>query len=208
MLPNTANKKRDVMKKETEKLIESPKNPCLFSRIFSLNFDNPYNLIEPYFLHQLLFSSKSKLYLFDCRYDYEYEGGHIYSAVPCPSKNELETLFFIKKQVNVIIVFHCEYSQNRGPNQWLLFRQLDREKNKDQYPLIWYPDVFVLNGGYRYFYHLFPECCGGYIRMEDRPFDTSDKSKPPVKISCCRRLRKKPIFECSPIISTRRVKTM
>ncbi|NWX39640.1 MPIP2 phosphatase, partial [Steatornis caripensis] len=57
----------------------------------------------------------------DCRYPYEYEGGHIKGAVNLPLARDAEE-FLLRKPIvpsdaskRVIVVFHCEFSSERGP---------------------------------------------------------------------------------------------
>ncbi|XP_060241214.1 M-phase inducer phosphatase 1 isoform X5 [Meriones unguiculatus] len=58
--------------------------------------------------------------IIDCRYPYEYEGGHIKGAVNLHMEEEVED-FLLKKPIvptdgkRVIVVFHCEFSSERGP---------------------------------------------------------------------------------------------
>ncbi|XP_063120883.1 M-phase inducer phosphatase 1 isoform X3 [Rattus norvegicus] len=58
--------------------------------------------------------------IIDCRYPYEYEGGHIKGAVNLHMEEEVEE-FLLKKPIvpadgkRVIVVFHCEFSSERGP---------------------------------------------------------------------------------------------
>ncbi|XP_058534529.1 M-phase inducer phosphatase 1 isoform X3 [Ochotona princeps] len=58
--------------------------------------------------------------IIDCRYPYEYEGGHIKGAVNLHMEEEVEN-FLLKKPIvptdgkRVIVVFHCEFSSERGP---------------------------------------------------------------------------------------------
>lgn len=54
------------------------------------------------------------------------------------------------------IIFHCEFSQKRGPRAYGAIRNHDREVNEKNYPYLDYPDIFVLDGGYRNFYPQFP----------------------------------------------------
>ncbi|OHT04319.1 Rhodanese-like domain containing protein [Tritrichomonas foetus] len=108
------------------------------------------------------------LYVIDCRYLYEYDGGHIPNAIHLDSPKDLTTRFFEKQVKRCVIIFHCEFSHNRGPQMAALFREHDRFLNKDSYPNIYYPDVYVLEGGYKNFYEHYPELCdGGYTRMLD-----------------------------------------
>ncbi|OHT12642.1 Rhodanese-like domain containing protein [Tritrichomonas foetus] len=108
------------------------------------------------------------LYILDCRYEYEYEGGHIKGALNVDSPDVFQEMFFDTVVPNSVIVFHCEFSQNRGPQMASMFREIDRNLNKMEYPNLFYPHVFILDGGYRNFYQEYHEFCnGGYTRMLD-----------------------------------------
>ncbi len=61
-------------------------------------------------------SSFTDFHLIDCRYPFEYQGGHIQSAVNINSIADIEKDFFeIPKPHKSVIVFHCEYSVQRAP---------------------------------------------------------------------------------------------
>lgn len=61
----------------------------------------------------------------DCRYPYEYEGGHIHGAVNLYNQEQImNELLNIKTEtpkvvpegpMRNIVVFHCEFSSERGP---------------------------------------------------------------------------------------------
>lgn len=52
----------------------------------------------------------------DCRFEYEYEGGHIDGAVNYNGKDELShELFKTTSDGTTLIIFHCEYSVHRAP---------------------------------------------------------------------------------------------
>ena len=54
--------------------------------------------------------------IIDCRFEYEYEGGHIDGAVNVNSKEELASkLFESALAPRTLLVFHCEYSAHRAP---------------------------------------------------------------------------------------------
>ncbi|KAF5913406.1 hypothetical protein HPG69_017024, partial [Diceros bicornis minor] len=104
-----------------------------------------------------------KFYIIDCRYPYEYLGGHIQGALNLYSQEELYN-FFLKKpivpldtQKRIIIVFHCEFSSERGPRMCRSLREEDRALN--QYPALYYPELYILKGGYRDFFPDYMELC-------------------------------------------------
>ncbi|XP_014919783.3 M-phase inducer phosphatase 3 isoform X2 [Acinonyx jubatus] len=104
-----------------------------------------------------------KFYIIDCRYPYEYQGGHIQGALNLHSQEELYD-FFLKKPVmpldtqkRIIIVFHCEFSSERGPRMCRSLREEDRALN--QYPALYYPELYILKGGYRDFFPEYTELC-------------------------------------------------
>ncbi|XP_027402175.1 M-phase inducer phosphatase 3 isoform X2 [Bos indicus] len=104
-----------------------------------------------------------KFYIIDCRYPYEYLGGHIQGALNLHSQEELYN-FFLKKpivpwdnQKRIVIVFHCEFSSERGPRMCRSLREEDRTLN--QYPALYYPELYILKGGYRDFFPEYMELC-------------------------------------------------
>ncbi|XP_027788220.2 M-phase inducer phosphatase 1 isoform X2 [Marmota flaviventris] len=93
--------------------------------------------------------------IIDCRYPYEYEGGHIKGAVNLHMEEEVED-YLLKKPIvptdgkRVIVVFHCEFSSERGPRMCRYVRERDRLGN--EYPKLHYPELYVLKGGYKEFF--------------------------------------------------------
>mmetsp|Transcript_152 Transcript_152/g.113 ORF Transcript_152/g.113 Transcript_152/m.113 type:complete len:97 (+) Transcript_152:230-520(+) len=89
------------------------------------------------------------------------------------SPSELEALFFRDKsrieqimKDNKAIVFHCEFSQKRGPAMYRTLRELDRNLHLSFYPQVFYTEIYLLEGGYQRFYNEFPHYCdGGYVPM-------------------------------------------
>ncbi|NWT75625.1 MPIP2 phosphatase, partial [Prunella himalayana] len=99
----------------------------------------------------------------DCRYPYEYEGGHVKGAVNLPLQRDVEE-FLLERPVvpqeagkRVIVIFHCEFSVERGPKMCKFLRERDRSCH--QYPQLHYPELYVLKGGYREFFCQFPGHC-------------------------------------------------
>ncbi|XP_078393429.1 M-phase inducer phosphatase 2 [Cetorhinus maximus] len=103
--------------------------------------------------------------LFDCRYPYEYEGGHIKGALNLHMEDEVEN-FLLKKPIvpvdeakRVIIIFHCEFSSERAPRMCRFLREKDREVNGTDYPKLHYPELYILKGGYKEFFPKFKLYC-------------------------------------------------
>ncbi|KAM0756431.1 hypothetical protein T439DRAFT_331258 [Meredithblackwellia eburnea MCA 4105] len=128
------------------------------------------------------FADKVSRYLIiDCRFSYEFEGGHIAEAVNLPTTNDVEhhllhsdvpptpsTSECAGGEGKTVLIFHCEFSAKRAPTSACHLRSKDRLKNQGVYPKIHYPEVYVLQGGYANYYKAFPSrCSGGYRQMDD-----------------------------------------
>uniref|UniRef100_UPI00398F6EB1 cell division cycle 25 homolog d n=1 Tax=Pristiophorus japonicus TaxID=55135 RepID=UPI00398F6EB1 len=107
----------------------------------------------------------------DCRYPYEYDGGHIKGALNLYTEEQLINTFFPSQASPgpmrrcSIIIFHCEFSSERGPRVCRNLRRMDRITNV--YPRLCFPELYILKGGYKEFYQEFKTLCEpqGYIRM-------------------------------------------
>jgi M-phase inducer tyrosine phosphatase len=59
----------------------------------------------------------------DCRFEYEFKGGHIDGAINVNNKEELATqLFETAPAERALLVFHCEYSAHRAPLMYAIAR--------------------------------------------------------------------------------------
>lgn len=110
--------------------------------------------------------------IIDCRFPYEYDGGHIVNAVNISSQKDLEEQFvhnYTPDTATRLLIFHCEYSIFRGPTMASHLRKVDRIYNTDSYPYLLYPDVVVLEGGYKSFFDKYKEYCSpqDYVEMKD-----------------------------------------
>lgn len=105
----------------------------------------------------------------DCRFGYEYAGGHIAGAINILLQRDLEKLLLQPPKGRPLVVFHCEFSIFRGPTMALHLRKCDRIANRDRYPYLSFPDVVVLEGGYKSFYNGHKGLCSpqGYVEMKD-----------------------------------------
>ncbi|VDP20955.1 unnamed protein product [Soboliphyme baturini] len=99
----------------------------------------------------------SQYLIIDCRYPYEYEAGHIKSAINVYSQDQLFERFFSHAlSGRQILIFYCEYSQERGPRMYHnLLRRRDRVLNEPHYPKLYYPEIYLLHRGYRLFHKKF-----------------------------------------------------
>eukprot|EP00019_Armaparvus_languidus_P000703 CAMPEP_0168598624 /NCGR_PEP_ID=MMETSP0420-20121227/11524_1 /TAXON_ID=498008 /ORGANISM="Pessonella sp." /LENGTH=798 /DNA_ID=CAMNT_0008636009 /DNA_START=99 /DNA_END=2495 /DNA_ORIENTATION=- len=94
--------------------------------------------------------------IIDCRFPYEYNGGHLRGAVNLYTKQMIKQFLFDKlPPVNDIhrsephaLIFHCEFSSHRGPMMLKHARSLDRARHGRAYPRLTYPDLYLLSGGY------------------------------------------------------------
>lgn len=98
-----------------------------------------------------------KFLILDARYPYEYSGGHIMNAESSYEKEAIiRKLFnepmFCDDGKRVVLVFHCEFSIERGPKLMREIREFDRLMNKHCYPKLFYPEIYLLEGGYKSFF--------------------------------------------------------
>lgn len=136
-----------------------------------------------------------KVVTLDCRFSYEFVGGHINGAQNLLTRQQLQSIYSlnltlqerknfprkaasdegiattnISPKKSICFVFHCEFSSSRGPAWALLFRSIDRDKNHPRYPELDFENVFILEGGYHKFYQEYPDfTTRGYQKMEGHP---------------------------------------
>ncbi|KAL1311535.1 hypothetical protein AAFC00_001655 [Neodothiora populina] len=112
-----------------------------------------------------------QIYIVDCRFEYEYNGGHIDGALNFNDKEALAgKLFEAEPSSKTLLVFHCEYSELRAPRMAKFVRNRDRAVNDFQYPKLTYPEMYILDGGYSKFFanhrtKCFPQ---NYVEMQDK----------------------------------------
>ena len=144
------------------------------------------NLISGKFANEV-----TKFHIIDCRFDYEYAGGHIEGAVNKRNPEDIAAYLLtagqgvyadgsalprpstssqpVATEGKTVLVFHCEFSKKRGPDMAKKFRTGDRAKNQEHYPALHYPEVYILEGGYCEFYKQRPATCNpsAYVPMDD-----------------------------------------
>ncbi|XP_036594636.1 M-phase inducer phosphatase 1 [Trichosurus vulpecula] len=156
-LPSTEDTIKSILDSDQRDLIGDFSKGYLFHTVAGKHEDLKY--ISPEIMASVLngkFANLIKEFvIIDCRYPYEYEGGHIKGAVNLHMEEEVEA-FLLKKPIRptddkrVIVVFHCEFSSERGPRMCRFVRERDRLDN--EYPKLHYPELYVLKGGYKDFF--------------------------------------------------------
>ena len=194
----------------------SPSLPTVSGREQDLAYIAPQTMLD------LLTAARThNVIIIDCRYGYEYDGGHIAGAKNCSTEAAIQQALLQENKRGHIIIFHCEFSMERGPKMLRYLRQQDRALNINNYPSLHYPELYLLKGGYKAFWehcqltdstHLCePQA---YRRMLASGFEdelkkhqlveSSSSSKPRVAAEPCqkqrasrggRRLRKALMFE-------------
>ena len=133
--------------------------------------------------------------IIDCRFEYEFEGGHVHGARNFNDKINLAEQLFesanlpalpekssplldseseqqcpAKEPRTKVLVFHCEYSKCRAPRMAKFIRQHDRTMNQNRYPHLTYPEMYVLDGGYASFFEQHAHRCDpqAYVEMESK----------------------------------------
>ncbi|KAM4675621.1 M-phase inducer phosphatase 3 [Discoglossus pictus] len=148
--------------------------PTVMGRHQDLRYINAETLTE--LIHGEFNSLVEKFYIIDCRYPYEYEGGHIQGALNLHRQEEAVDFFLTKPliptmpQKRIILVFHCEFSSERGPKMCRFLREEDRARN--EYPSLHYPELYILKGGYKEYFPEYKELCEpqGYCPMHHQDF--------------------------------------
>ncbi|XP_052090304.1 M-phase inducer phosphatase-like [Mytilus californianus] len=112
--------------------------------------------------------------IIDCRYPYEFEGGHIRGAENMYLHETILTLLRQPTEDKQVVIFHCEFSSERGPKMLRFLRSKDRELNKENFPSLNFPEIYLLDGGYKAFFNEQPDLCDP---VSYRPMLHSDHSE-------------------------------
>ena len=100
----------------------------------------------------------------DCRFPYEYNGGHIPSALNFPPDQLTSLMHHVNQFASQctgppgLVILHCEFSQCRAPR---MAYELNRQIPSQQI------ELYVMKGGYADFWRRFPDVCQpkGYTTM-------------------------------------------
>eukprot|EP00897_Mesotaenium_endlicherianum_P003068 jgi/Mesen1/278/ME1152409C09492 len=123
---------------------------------------------------------KRTVIVLDCRFAYEFEGGHIKGAVPVTNPQEIQAFYelYESEGKDMVVVFYCEFSSQRAPKLYRFMRNLDRNKHMQTYPELSFPHMYVLHGGYKAYFEENPGLCfpEAYVKMSDPRFSTEAKA--------------------------------
>lgn len=162
--------------------------PCFNVKDDGLMRIKPSTLVEV--LSGIYDHQMDSFQIVDCRFGYEYEGGHIMGAVNLSTVERVKQYFLhpeVERKLPIrsqsgkpnsngewkkkVLIFHCEFSAKRAPSMALALRQADRALAHD-YPNCHYPEVYILQGGYCGFFKEFANACEPkcYVEMDDPKF--------------------------------------
>jgi hypothetical protein len=125
---------------------------------------------------------KCKFIIIDCRFQYEFSGGHIFGAINCPPSEKLmlmDWLFSsehgVTRQGPMVLIMHCEFSQCRAPRL-----ATDVLRQYIALGLNTGLEVYVMKGGYSEFFRYYPHWCDplGYVPMHDHRAFEHQHSEP------------------------------
>lgn len=135
-----------------------------------------------------------RVVVIDCRFQYEFDGGHIQVPphladwiqvlhIPPHESQTAMDLFFNGGgsrplpamsigQDRVCTIFHCEFSQRRGPEMHQKVRSEDRRRAGLNWPQLYYSEMYVIDLGYKTFWETFPDLCqpSAYVAERDERF--------------------------------------
>lgn len=122
------------------------------------------NCISAHTLKSLINGDNRRYVIIDSRYPYEFEAGHIRGAMNLYTKEAVVEWALANRcdeeesetTLPLIVIFHCEFSSERGPSLLRFLRSQDRAMNSDRYPRLFYPELYLLDGGYKNFFELHP----------------------------------------------------
>lgn len=165
-----------------------PLLPVLQNKGLSISCHVAANVLKSIGLIESIYKN---IYVLDARFTYEYENGHILGASNVVDFEAFLKLFGSRVEElsgpKTCFIVHCEFSSKRGPNLITEIRHWDRICNRHFYPRVYFPELYLLEGGYREFYALYPHFCypRDYVEMKDSRFEAEYKlHKKKTKFLC------------------------
>ncbi|KAH8334122.1 hypothetical protein KR059_006895 [Drosophila kikkawai] len=140
--------------------------PCLLTGtrhrdLKTISGETLARLIQGEFVEQL--GTGGDYQIIDCRYPYEFLGGHIRGSRNLYTRSQIQDAFPSLTQKDGeqrrIYVFHCEFSSERAPKLLRFLRNNDRSHHASTYPTLDYPELYLLHNGYKEFYGSHADLC-------------------------------------------------
>ncbi|CAL6104184.1 Rhodanese-like_domain-containing protein [Hexamita inflata] len=153
------------MLKENMRFMEMNPTPGCFVRK-----NSPFSIIES---SQLDEEYPHDIILVDCRWNFEYDGGHIHSATNYNDAQKMRNDLVVEKLLSLNpdtdIIFYCEFSQVRAVKMSDYLCKIDSIYNKDPQ----FSKIYVLDGGYSKFFEEYPELSttGRYVTEKTREYE-------------------------------------
>nr|XP_022336082.1 M-phase inducer phosphatase-like [Crassostrea virginica] len=110
----------------------------------------------------------------DCRYPYEYDGGHVPGSINAYRPDDVQFILDQHQRMRDeaegkrhIVIFYCEFSSERGPRMCRNVRKADRNHNMDRYPFLNFPELYIMHNGFKAFFETHQNVCEpqGYTPM-------------------------------------------
>ncbi|XP_017024083.1 cdc25-like protein phosphatase twine [Drosophila kikkawai] len=140
--------------------------PCLLTGtrhrdLKTISGETLARLIQGEFVEQL--GTGGDYQIIDCRYPYEFLGGHIRGSRNLYTRGQIQDAFpsltHKDGEQRRIYVFHCEFSSERAPKLLRFLRNNDRSHHASTYPTLDYPELYLLHNGYKEFYGSHADLC-------------------------------------------------
>lgn len=132
------------------------------------HFSPIIRLVTPETVHRLLSNEfhehVSEFIIVDCRFPFEYDGGHIKTAVNQWNAELAINAFFAHPVVTAgnggrtVVLFHCEFSSHRAPTMFCNLRRMDAHITAGAKGLL-FPEFYLIEGGYSVFFDKYPQHC-------------------------------------------------
>ncbi|OQR95068.1 mediator of RNA polymerase II transcription subunit 31 [Achlya hypogyna] len=144
------------------------------------------HVITPTIAHQVLCGDFASVFhgvkVFDCRFEYEYSGGHVVDAMSLASPEAVNDLLFapaLEYSKTTALIFYCEFSAKRAPQMMRHIRKIDRFIHASKYPELHYPEMYLIDGGYKQCFETRLEMCRPptYTAMDDPAHAEASKNQ-------------------------------
>jgi rhodanese-related sulfurtransferase len=144
-------------------------------------FNDTIRQASPATIHKLIhggFADRVDQHLvMDCRFPFEYDGGHIAGAINFWSAEKAIHKLFIEPELRLgndgrtVIILYCEFSSHRAPTMFQSIRLIDEAITASTGGLL-LPELYILEGGYSTYFDAYLTDCTprSYRKMKNRAY--------------------------------------